>query len=170
VTTRPTPKDPSTTESLDLVISDFGEGQASDLGQSMGRKYYGNIEFWAPEVKRFHKYSFASDIYAIGIIMADMIEERWKAVLAKTERVDRAVPQCLLDIVLWCVAPQPQDRPQAKELRTKIEDLHQNVLNDDYEVVFTDLVQAPESTVIQAQMTTLDLDFEVQIDEDGIPF
>src|SRR5437762_501534 len=65
VTTHPTPNDPFTTEETQLVVSDFGEGRASDSEQSIGRKYYGNVEFWAPEVKRFHKYSFASDVYAV---------------------------------------------------------------------------------------------------------
>lgn len=42
--------------------------------------------------------------------------------------------------------------------------------DDSYQKVFADMIQAPEGHLIQAQLTNPDLDSEVQIDEDGIPF
>ena len=174
MTTHPTPNDSSTTEEIQLVISDFGERRASDSEQSIGRKYYGDVEFWAPEVRRFHKYSFASDIYAVGYLMADMIEELWKTVLSKTGNVDRSVPLSILDIVNWCVSPRAEDRPNATKLREKIEELHMHVLtrmeDESYQIVFTDMVQAPELYRMRAHVEDLDISLEGQIDEDGIPY
>jgi hypothetical protein len=101
--------------------------------------------------------------------MADFIGERWKAVFAKTGLVDRDVPKCLLGIMNCCIAPRTQDWPLAGELRERIEDLHGDLMvlvDNDYEIVFTDLVQAPETPLAQAQTSGLDLGSE-EFDEDG---
>ena len=106
--------------------------------------------------------------------MADLIRERWGAVISKTGRVDRSVPQSVLDIVNWCVAPKAEDRPHARELRERIENLHLHIMahteDDSYQIVFTDMVQASERHLIPEQVTKADLDPEDHVDEDGIPF
>ena len=122
VTSQSTPNDPFFREEIVLLLNDFGEGRASDAPRFLGRKYYGNTEFWAPEVKSSKHYSFKSDVYAVGYLMADMILARFQAVQACTGLADRSVPRILLDLTVSCLAENEQQRPTAKELRVRLED------------------------------------------------
>lgn len=159
--------------STDLVITDLGEGCASDAEQSLGRKYYGNIEFWAPEIRRSHVYTFASDVYAVGILIADMVKERWKAVLTRTGTADRSVPSCILEIINWCIHPEPKNRPSADSLYRHVQDLHSSLLTEnaegDYDMVFTEMKKVPDQYPT-TESGTAEFQNTADIDEDGIPY
>lgn len=109
--------------------------------------------------------------------MANMVQERWKIVQTKTGRVNRLVPKPLLDIIKWCINPKPEDRPSAKDLRERLENLHSDVLKQmedgEYRIVFTDMVDATEYNLGQTERTDViddDNDYDGQVDGDGIPF
>jgi hypothetical protein len=97
------------------------------------------------------------------------LESGGKLFLRKQDWLIELSPKCLLDIMNWCIAPRTQDWPLAGELRERIENLHGDLMvlvDNDYEIVFTDLVQAPETPLAQAQTSGLDLGSE-EFDEDG---
>lgn len=183
ITSQSTPNDPYTREEIVLLLNDFGEGRASDAPRFLGRKYYGNTEFWAPEVKKSKHYSFKSDVYAVGYLMADMILARFQAVQACTGLADRSVPRVLLNLVVSCLAENEQQRPTAKDLRLRLEDFHQASMrqvasrDNDYELCFTDFDEVPIEGIDTSQRG-MSLDRvkgreagnAMDVDEDGIPF
>lgn len=171
VTTRPTPRDAFTSISIEILLVDLGEGLATDKEQSLGRKYYGNVEYWAPEVRKHHQYSFASDIYSAGRLMAEMVQVRWRIVLQKTGEMDQSVPIEIAQIIRMCMAEAPEARPNAEDLVYHIQDVHMELMREtsdgDYDIVFTNMVDGSHEldAVVESESGEVS-----DLDEDGIPF
>src|SRR5579862_4771335 len=65
--------DPKQVEFPQTVIADLGEAFSTSQDDESRQIYYGNADFWAPEVKHYHKYSPASDVYALGCLIKVMV-------------------------------------------------------------------------------------------------
>ena len=108
-------------ESIEALISDLGEGQQIST-QSHGRTYYGNEGFWAPEVRRDHHHTPASDIYAIGCLFLEMVQLHWDRVQPKEPvSTARKIQVGLLQIILACLATNAEERPKTRELMFELE-------------------------------------------------
>lgn len=103
-----------------LVIIDLGESRTlKTLSESYNP--YGDMEFWAPEVKlgdSGRHMSMESDMYAIGLVMFKVLELRCK--IARSS----FVPKPLLDAVVSCLQENPERRPTAKQLSDKLHDIN----------------------------------------------
>lgn len=110
----------STVLSGDLVvIIDLGESRTlKTLSESYNP--YGNADYWAPEVKLGRHMSMESDMYAIGLVMFQILELRCK--IARSP----VVPKPLLDAVVSCLQEKPERRPTAKQLSDNLHDINLN--------------------------------------------
>ncbi|KAL6821136.1 kinase-like domain-containing protein [Trichoderma sp. SZMC 28015] len=171
VTTRPTPRDAFTSISIEILLVDLGEGLATDKEQSLGRKYYGNVEYWAPEVRKHHQYGFASDIYSAGRLMAEMVQARWRIVLQRMGEMDQSMPREIVQIIRMCMAEAPEARPNAEDLVYHVQDVHMELMREtsdgDYDIVFDNMVDGSQelNTAVESESGEFS-----DPDEDGIPF
>lgn len=102
-----------------LVIIDFGESRTLDT-MDESCESYGAEDYRAPELgPRAHE-SKASDIYAIGCAMSEMLKIRYKLKLKVGDELkavgDTPVPTPLLDAIGFCLREEPEDRPTAGQL------------------------------------------------------
>ncbi|KAL3595536.1 hypothetical protein FPOAC2_09877 [Fusarium poae] len=74
----PCPNDPSETSFNELVIIDLGQGQDMSNSAWTTSNYYGNRDYWAPEVMPGRRYSEKSDVFAIGYLMTEILRIRCK--------------------------------------------------------------------------------------------
>lgn len=150
---------------------DLREGLATDKEQSLGRKYYGNVEYWAPEVRKHHQYGFASDIYSAGRLMAEMIQARWRIVLQRMGEMDQSMPREIVQIIRMCMAEAPEARPNAEDLVYHVQDVHMELMREtsdgDYDIVFDNMVDGSQelNTAVESESGEFS-----DLDEDGIPF
>jgi serine/threonine protein kinase len=131
----------STAEGSDL-------GEAFTVSQVNGSQnlYYGNVHYWAPEVREHREYSPASDIYALGCLIKTMIEKKWE-IDSNNGRGHRSMPVCFLHIALRCLVTAPENRASAKSLSQLCSQYHvlYTRLIDDHNAVFEysrDMIQA----------------------------
>ncbi|OPB45096.1 hypothetical protein A0O28_0073020 [Trichoderma guizhouense] len=157
--------------SVEILLVDLGEGLAADKEQSLDRKYYGNVEYWAPEVRKHHQYSFSSDIYSAGRLMAEMVQVRWRIMLQQTGEMDQSVPREIAQIIRMCMAEAPETRPNAEDLVYHIQDVHMELMGEtsdgDYDIVFDNMVDGSQelNTAFESESGEVP-----DLDEDGIPF
>jgi serine/threonine protein kinase len=98
----------------EIVISDLGEGFAVSKTKTERQIYYGDVDFWAPEVKSLHQYSYKSDIYALGCLLRVMLEKKWSIDVANGG--ERGVlPMCYFRLVLHTLGTDPSTRIDATE-------------------------------------------------------
>lgn len=103
-----------------LIIIDFGESRTLDtIDESC--ESYGAVDYRAPEISLEKKWSMASDIYAIGRAMSEVLKIRYNKL--KLEVGDELedignmrVPKPLLDAIGSCLEEEPEKRPAAWEL------------------------------------------------------
>jgi serine/threonine protein kinase len=113
----PCGNDPFDPEYPELVIIDFGQGKDMEDRPWPTPNVYGNVDYRAPEVILRRQYSFKSDIFAIGYLMAEILKIRW------AKAGDDQVPQVLWDIVVRCLQVDPDRRPEVHELVEDVEKL-----------------------------------------------
>ncbi|RIA96142.1 kinase-like domain-containing protein [Glomus cerebriforme] len=115
-----------------FVITDLGSCQPAYISYIKTKKnvVYGVMPYMAPEILRGnHCYSTASDIYALGIIMCEIISEQmpyydkthdYLLALRICEglrpKFNIKVPQLLINIIKQCLNANPVERPVITEL------------------------------------------------------
>ncbi|KAF5724191.1 Cdc15p [Fusarium mundagurra] len=122
--TVPCPNDPFEPFYTELVIIDLGQGQDMSNSAWITSNYYGDRNYWAPEVKLGRCYSEKSDIFALGYLMAEILSIRCGK--ANNEKI----PKVLWDLIATCLRKDPDQRPKAYELATQAQKLR-----DDFFVV-----------------------------------
>ena len=109
-----------------IKIGDFGLARATTANTATGAQLLGTIAYLAPELVTRGTADARSDIYALGIMLYEMLtgEQPYKgeqpmqiAFQHATESVPRpsvrnpAVPEPLDELVLWATERSPQERP-----------------------------------------------------------
>jgi beta-lactam-binding protein with PASTA domain/tRNA A-37 threonylcarbamoyl transferase component Bud32 len=128
-----------------IKISDFGLARAATANTATGQALLGTIAYLSPELVTRGIADTRSDIYAVGIMMYEMLvgEQPYKgdqpvqiAYQHANERVpspsvkNPKVPGPLDELVLWATARDPEQRP--RDARTLLDQLFetQNMVRD----------------------------------------
>lgn len=108
---------PTVLSSDQMVIIDLGDSRTLET-VSQSRNMYGNADFRAPEVKsKSGRYmSKASDMYAIGRVMAEVLE-MGRDLIAK----DSLVPAPLVHAAKACLRKDAKERDTAGELVKRLD-------------------------------------------------
>ena len=116
----PCPNDPFDSSYTELVIIDLGQSQDMSNSAWMTANYYGDRNYWAPEVMRGRRYSEKSDVFAVGCLMAEILGIRCGT--ANNEKV----PKVLWNLIATCFQKDPDYRPKAHELATQAQKLRED--------------------------------------------
>src|SRR4051812_38359016 len=114
-------------------ISDMG--LCGEVGNIDPTKIYGVMPYVAPEVLRGKPHTQAADIYSFGMVMyfvvtlkqpfADRAHDQELALSicngVRPEITEREAPKCYIDLMKKCWDPNPDNRPNAGEIRDKLE-------------------------------------------------
>jgi serine/threonine protein kinase len=119
-----------------IKIGDFGLARAVSANTATGAALLGTIAYLSPELVSRGIADARSDIYAVGIMMYEMLtgEQPYKGeqpmqiayqhandTVPTPSSKDPSVPSELDDLVLWSTAKEPDDRP--KDARVMLDQL-----------------------------------------------
>jgi eukaryotic-like serine/threonine-protein kinase len=120
------------------VIMDFGIARSVSGGATVAGAVVGTLEYMAPEQAMAHSVDHRADIYALGLILYDMVlgprsatraESAVAELMARVQRplpparsIDPSIPEVLERIIDRCTQPEPAARYQTTEQLAR--DLH----------------------------------------------
>ncbi|MBW9094048.1 Stk1 family PASTA domain-containing Ser/Thr kinase [Microbacterium jejuense] len=126
-----------------IKIGDFGLARATTANTASGAQLLGTIAYLAPELVTRGTADARSDIYAIGIMLYEMLtgEQPYKgeqpmqiAFQHATDSVPRpsvknpGVPEPLDELVLWATEKSPDERPvDAREMLTRLREIEREL-------------------------------------------
>ncbi|UJP10738.1 Stk1 family PASTA domain-containing Ser/Thr kinase [Microbacterium sp. KUDC0406] len=126
-----------------IKIGDFGLARATTANTATGAQLLGTIAYLAPELVTRGTADARSDIYALGIMLYEMLvgEQPYKgeqpmqiAFQHATEQVPRpsarnsAVPEQLDELVLWATEKSPDERPiDAQAMLDRLRDIEREL-------------------------------------------
>ncbi|MBO3664701.1 Stk1 family PASTA domain-containing Ser/Thr kinase [Microbacterium stercoris] len=126
-----------------IKIGDFGLARASSANTATGAQLLGTIAYLAPELVTRGTADARSDIYALGILLYEMLagEQPYKgeqpmqiAFQHATESVPRpsvknpGVPEHLDELVLWATEKEPDERPSdAAEMLERLREIEREL-------------------------------------------
>lgn len=126
-----------------IKIGDFGLARATTANTASGAQLLGTIAYLAPELVTRGTADARSDIYALGIMLYEMLtgEQPYKgeqpmqiAFQHATDSVPRpsvknpGVPEPLDELVLWATERSPDDRPvDAREMLQRLRDIEREL-------------------------------------------
>ncbi|RHZ61611.1 hypothetical protein Glove_346g119 [Diversispora epigaea] len=112
------------------MISDLGFSQPANIDSNLTREsqIYGIIPYMAPELFNCHPYSYASDVYSLGMIMWQLTsghrpfhdqEHGPKLILdildGKRPEITEDTPECWANLMKRCWHSNPSQRPTIEE-------------------------------------------------------
>src|SRR5690554_110358 len=126
-----------------IKIGDFGLARATTANTATGQQLLGTIAYLAPELVTRGTADARSDIYALGIMLYEMLvgEQPYKgeqpmqiAFQHATESVPRpsvrnpGVPEQLDELVLWATEKSPDERPNdAQEMLDRLREIERDL-------------------------------------------
>jgi beta-lactam-binding protein with PASTA domain/tRNA A-37 threonylcarbamoyl transferase component Bud32 len=126
-----------------IKIGDFGLARATTANTATGAQLLGTIAYLAPELVTRGTADARSDIYALGIMLYEMLtgEQPYKgeqpmqiAFQHATDSVPRpsaknpGVPEPLDELVLWATEKNPDDRPvDAREMLDRLREIEREL-------------------------------------------
>ncbi|MBT2486352.1 MULTISPECIES: Stk1 family PASTA domain-containing Ser/Thr kinase [unclassified Microbacterium] len=126
-----------------IKIGDFGLARATTANTATGQQLLGTIAYLAPELVTRGTADARSDIYALGIMLYEMLvgEQPYKgeqpmqiAFQHATESVPRpsvrnpAVPEQLDELVLWATEKSPDERPDdAQQMLERLREIERDL-------------------------------------------
>ncbi len=126
-----------------IKIGDFGLARATTANTATGQQLLGTIAYLAPELVTRGTADARSDIYALGIMLYEMLvgEQPYKgeqpmqiAFQHATESVPRpsvrnpGVPEAFDELVLWATEKSPDERPNnAQEMLDKLREIERDL-------------------------------------------
>ncbi|WP_164861763.1 protein kinase domain-containing protein, partial [Microbacterium sp. CPCC 204701] len=126
-----------------IKIGDFGLARATTANTASGAQLLGTIAYLAPELVTRGTADARSDIYALGIMLYEMLtgEQPYKgeqpmqiAFQHATDSVPRpsvknpGVPEPLDELVLWATERSPDDRPtDAREMLQRLREIEREL-------------------------------------------
>ncbi|MGB3414329.1 MAG: Stk1 family PASTA domain-containing Ser/Thr kinase [Microbacteriaceae bacterium] len=127
-----------------IKLSDFGLARPSSSATATGQALLGTIAYLSPELLTRGVADVRSDIYAIGIMLYEMITGKQPFVgeqpmqiayqhandsVGAPSLIVPGIPQELDELVLWATAKDPDDRPaNAGELLTALREVRSLIL------------------------------------------
>ncbi|RHZ57533.1 hypothetical protein Glove_386g15 [Diversispora epigaea] len=123
------------------IISDLGFSQPANIDSNLSREsqIYGIIPYMAPELFKSQPYSYASDIYSLGMILWELTsghrpfhdqDHGPKLILdildGKRPEITEDTPEYWANLMKRCWHPDPSQRPKIEEIRL---DFNNNELN-----------------------------------------
>ncbi len=150
-----------------IKIGDFGLARATSANTATGAQLLGTIAYLAPELVTRGTADARSDIYALGIMLYEMLvgEQPYKgeqpmqiAFQHATDSVPRpsvknpGVPEQLDELVLWSTEKSPDDRPvDAREMLDRLREIERDL------GVFPQVARTPPTGVVREQAATGEL-------------
>jgi beta-lactam-binding protein with PASTA domain/tRNA A-37 threonylcarbamoyl transferase component Bud32 len=126
-----------------IKISDFGLARAASANTATGQSLLGTIAYLSPELVTRGVADARSDIYALGIMMYEMLtgEQPYKGEqpmqiayqhandsVPRPSVVNPSVPDPLDDLVLWATERSPDERPSdARELLERLREVEKQL-------------------------------------------
>ncbi|CAG8469559.1 14925_t:CDS:2 [Gigaspora margarita] len=121
-------------------IGDFGLSQVADSLTNNNGELFGILPYMAPEVLKEGRYSYASDIYAFGVILIKIATGRniydgksRKEILSTKKCDDKtfddSIPSFFKDMIQLCCDEEPLNRPKARTLVNEIIDWKLNKMH-----------------------------------------
>jgi serine/threonine-protein kinase len=126
-----------------IKISDFGLARAASANTATGQSLLGTIAYLSPELVTRGIADARSDIYALGIMMYEMLtgEQPYKGEqpmqiayqhanesVPRPSAVNPDVPDALDDLVLWATERSPDQRPtDARELLERLREVEKQL-------------------------------------------
>lgn len=105
------------------IISDLGESYDVTETREPKQIYYGNQNYWAPEVVGKKIYSKASDIYAFGCLIKEIINKKLHTSQNDGRNCAVEVPNILIRSALLCLVSDAEKRPSAKLLSFQLSEI-----------------------------------------------
>lgn len=141
-----------------IKIGDFGLARATSANTATGQMLLGTIAYLAPELVTRGTADARSDIYALGIMLYEMLvgEQPYKgeqpmqiAYQHATDSVPRpsaknpAIPEPLDELVMWATERNPDDRPtDARVMLDRLREIEKEL------GVFPHVVRAPAPGIV----------------------
>jgi len=127
-----------------IKIGDFGLARAASANTATGAALLGTIAYLSPELVTRGVADTRSDIYAVGIMMYEMLvgEQPFKGeqpmqiayqhandAVPSPSTKNPKVPAELDELVLWATARDPEDRPRdAREMLDRLFEVHSDLM------------------------------------------
>ena len=143
-----------------IKIGDFGLARATSANTATGQMLLGTIAYLAPELVTRGTADARSDIYALGIMLYEMLvgEQPYKgeqpmqiAYQHATDSVPRpsaknpGIPEQLDELVLWATEREPDERPtDARVMLDRLREIEKDL------GVFPHVVRAPAAAAVRA--------------------
>jgi len=143
-----------------IKIGDFGLARATTANTASGQMLMGTIAYLAPELVTRGTADARSDIYALGIMLYEMLvgEQPYKgeqpmqiAYQHATDSVPRpsaknpAIPEQLDELVMWATERSPDERPtDAREMLDRLREIEKDL------GVFPHVVRTPTTNTVRA--------------------
>lgn len=141
-----------------IKIGDFGLARATSANTATGQMLLGTIAYLAPELVTRGTADARSDIYALGIMLYEMLvgEQPYKgeqpmqiAYQHATDSVPRpsaknpGVPEALDELVMWATERDPDERPiDARQMLDRLREIEKDL------GVFPHVVRAPAPGIV----------------------
>jgi hypothetical protein len=87
----------------------------SSFSSKSSRACYGDPRYWAPEIRSSYQHSTASDAYAMGRLVADIVAVNWQ-IAPNNGIVSKLIPEVILQMIIDCQNPFPERCPSASEI------------------------------------------------------
>jgi len=116
-TVRINPNSPDTPRTIEFLLADLGEGKVN-TGTSVPTRSHGKVDFQAPEVRKFHRYSEASDMFDLGWLTSEVIAMHWaRKEAGGAEGHDyQEIPAIILELLRGLLHPKDSERLTARKL------------------------------------------------------
>ncbi|RHZ57545.1 hypothetical protein Glove_386g25 [Diversispora epigaea] len=129
------------------IISDLGFSQPANIDSNLSREsqIYGIIPYMAPELFKNQPYSYASDIYSLGMIMWQLTsghrpfhdqEHGPKLILdildGKRPEITEDTPERWANLMKRCWHPDPSQRPTIQRICEMLKEFRSNYYNYEY--------------------------------------
>jgi eukaryotic-like serine/threonine-protein kinase len=154
-----------------LKLMDFGVARpiTASLMTTNNGAIVGTIQYMAPEQLEGASVDVTADIYAVGMILyemltgekafphinlSDLFEAKTKNEFIPLHLFNKVIPKRLKKIVNSCISQNPQNRPQsAAGLLDVLEDMHYSVSDERCEIVLKNFIQSTDDdkTILFAQ-------------------
>ena len=147
-------------------ISDFGLSQSINNNSSLS--VCGVLPYIAPEVLDKKPYTFASDVYSLGIIMIEIstgkppygnVPHNENLALAICNglrpRISKGTPKCYIDLVNQCLDANPENRPSADKLYDVIQNWYEQLRDNKESEVGKEFLNADEVRPRESLLETM---------------